>query len=183
MPSINLGQPLFWACRRTTALPALVKMPAVRTRAITTTRLCQQSALPTLEWVKTETKGRVGVITLNRPKALNALSDALMTDLNSALLHFEKDESIGTVVITGSERAFAGNEAPLTILRIVLTKVNSRCGHQANGDHVLCAKLQAKHAQPLDADLIHQKAHHCGRQRHCCTPLLPFVWPALLSGF
>jgi enoyl-CoA hydratase len=54
-----------------------------------------------------ETRGRVGLLTLNRPKALNALNDALMDELGQALLDFEKDDSIGAVVITGSEKAFA----------------------------------------------------------------------------
>ena len=54
-----------------------------------------------------EARGRVGVVTLNRPKALNALNDALMDELGSALANFEADESIGAIVITGSEKAFA----------------------------------------------------------------------------
>jgi len=54
-----------------------------------------------------ETRGRVGLITLNRPKALNALNDALMDELGNALAKFESDESIGAIVITGSEKAFA----------------------------------------------------------------------------
>jgi enoyl-CoA hydratase len=54
-----------------------------------------------------ETRGRVGLLTLNRPKALNALNDALMDELGQALLDFEKDDTIGAIVITGSEKAFA----------------------------------------------------------------------------
>jgi enoyl-CoA hydratase len=54
-----------------------------------------------------ETRGRVGLITLNRPKALNALNDALMDDLGDALGKFDADENIGCVVITGSDKAFA----------------------------------------------------------------------------
>ena len=53
------------------------------------------------------TDGRVGLITLNRPKALNALNDALMDELGDALLAFDADENIGAIVITGSEKAFA----------------------------------------------------------------------------
>ena len=56
--------------------------------------------------VRTEA-GKVGVITLNRPKALNALNDALMTELGTALKAFDADGAIGCIVITGSERAFA----------------------------------------------------------------------------
>jgi cyclohex-1-ene-1-carboxyl-CoA hydratase len=57
--------------------------------------------------ILTETLGRVGVITLNRPKQLNALNDALMDALGQALLAFDADEAIGAIVITGSAKAFA----------------------------------------------------------------------------
>ena len=54
-----------------------------------------------------ETRGRVGLITLNRPKALNALNGALMEEVGNALEAFQVDRSVGAVVITGSEKAFA----------------------------------------------------------------------------
>ena len=54
-----------------------------------------------------ETHGAVGLIRLNRPQALNALSAALMEDLNAALEAFETDPAIGAIVLTGSEKAFA----------------------------------------------------------------------------
>ena len=54
-----------------------------------------------------ERVGRVGVITLNRPKVLNALNDELMNELGAALLAFDADDEIGTIVIAGSPRAFA----------------------------------------------------------------------------
>src|SRR3982075_2927188 len=54
-----------------------------------------------------ETKGRVGVIRLNRPQALNALNAALIGELAAAIDGFEADANIGCVVITGSEKAFA----------------------------------------------------------------------------
>ena len=54
-----------------------------------------------------ERRDSVGLITLNRPKALNALNQALMTELAHALDAFESDESVGAMVITGSEKAFA----------------------------------------------------------------------------
>jgi enoyl-CoA hydratase len=56
--------------------------------------------------VRTE-GGAVGIITLNRPKALNALNGALMDELGAALKAFDADEAIGCMVITGSEKAFA----------------------------------------------------------------------------
>ncbi len=54
-----------------------------------------------------ETHGPVGLIKLNRPQALNALSSPLIEDLNRALEAFEADPEIGAIVITGSEKAFA----------------------------------------------------------------------------
>ncbi len=54
-----------------------------------------------------ETKNKVGVITLNRPKALNALNDQLMDELGHALHAFDQDDNIGCMIITGSEKAFA----------------------------------------------------------------------------
>jgi enoyl-CoA hydratase len=61
----------------------------------------------TYENLLVETRGRVGLITLNRPKALNALNDALMDELGTALKAFDADEDIGAIVLTGSEKAFA----------------------------------------------------------------------------
>ncbi len=54
-----------------------------------------------------ETKGRVGIIRLNRPQALNALNRALVTELFQAIDGFEADESIGCMLLTGSDKAFA----------------------------------------------------------------------------
>jgi enoyl-CoA hydratase len=54
-----------------------------------------------------ETHGAVGLIRLNRPKALNALCDALVREMGRALDAFEADDAIGAVVITGSDKAFA----------------------------------------------------------------------------
>jgi enoyl-CoA hydratase len=57
--------------------------------------------------IKVETKGKVGIITLNRPQALNALNSALIAEMSQALDGFEADASIGCVILTGSEKAFA----------------------------------------------------------------------------
>src|SRR5512134_2985195 len=59
------------------------------------------------ETILVETRGRVGLVTLNRPKALNALSERLMDELGDALLKFDADDAIGAIVVTGSEKAFA----------------------------------------------------------------------------
>jgi enoyl-CoA hydratase len=54
-----------------------------------------------------ETHGRVGLIRLNRPRQLNALNDALMDELGDALTRFDADESVGAIVVTGNDKAFA----------------------------------------------------------------------------
>ena len=59
------------------------------------------------EHIIVETRGRVGLIRLNRPQALNALNSALMRELAAAVDAFEADDAIGCMVITGSEKAFA----------------------------------------------------------------------------
>jgi len=59
------------------------------------------------QYILTEKKGKVGLITLNRPKALNALCDGLIAELNQQVAEYDADQEIGAIVITGSERAFA----------------------------------------------------------------------------
>ena len=59
------------------------------------------------ETLKVETRGKVGLITLDRPKSLNALNTAMMDEMEAAISAFEKDKKIGCMVITGSEKAFA----------------------------------------------------------------------------
>ena len=59
------------------------------------------------EMILTDTKDAVGHITLNRPKALNALCGQMITELGQALDQFESDDAIGAIVLTGSEKAFA----------------------------------------------------------------------------
>jgi enoyl-CoA hydratase len=59
------------------------------------------------ENILVETRGGVGLITLNRPKALNALCDALVREMGAALDGFEADPAIGAIVVTGSDKAFA----------------------------------------------------------------------------
>ena len=59
------------------------------------------------ENIRVEKRGKVGLITLDRPKALNALCAALVAELSTALDAFEADEKIGCVVLTGSAKAFA----------------------------------------------------------------------------
>jgi len=59
------------------------------------------------ESIKVEVRGKVGLITLDRPQALNALNAQLVEELNTALDAFESDPEIGAVLITGSDKAFA----------------------------------------------------------------------------
>jgi enoyl-CoA hydratase len=59
------------------------------------------------EFLTTEVEGRVALITLNRPRQLNALNATLMQELGAALRSFDADDGIGAIVLTGSEKAFA----------------------------------------------------------------------------
>ncbi|MEM6464015.1 MAG: enoyl-CoA hydratase-related protein, partial [Pseudomonadota bacterium] len=59
------------------------------------------------ESIKVETRGGVGLVTLDRPQALNALNSELMAELLDAVRGFDADAKIGAIVITGSEKAFA----------------------------------------------------------------------------
>lgn len=61
----------------------------------------------TYENIIVETKGRIGIIRLNRPQALNALNKALITELTAAIDAYEADDNIGCMLITGNEKAFA----------------------------------------------------------------------------
>ncbi|MDP2988466.1 enoyl-CoA hydratase [Hydrogenophaga sp.] len=59
------------------------------------------------ECITVRTEGRVGIVTLNRPKQLNALNNQLMDELGAALKAFDADDDIGCMILTGSEKAFA----------------------------------------------------------------------------
>src|SRR5580698_9875442 len=63
--------------------------------------------MASFENIIVETHGRVGLIRLNRPAALNALCDSLMKELGAQLLAFDADPGIGAIVLTGSDKAFA----------------------------------------------------------------------------
>jgi len=65
------------------------------------------SDVKTYEHILTEKKGAVGIVTLNRPKALNALCAKLAVELHDAVRTFDKDASVGAIVITGDKKAFA----------------------------------------------------------------------------
>jgi enoyl-CoA hydratase/carnithine racemase len=87
--------------------------------------------LPKFEMVKQEKRGNVGLVTLDRPKALNALCDQLMNELNAALFAFDKDDEIGAIVITGSKKAFAAGAdikemAPKSYMQVFNQKMFSQ---------------------------------------------------------
>jgi enoyl-CoA hydratase len=59
------------------------------------------------EFIVTEVKGRVALVTLNRPRQMNALAPRLMQELGAALYGFDADDGVGAILITGSDKAFA----------------------------------------------------------------------------
>ena len=75
------------------------------------------------EFILTEQKGRVGHITLNRPKQLNALNAKLMQELSQALYAYDADPGTGAILISGSDKAFAAGAdiAAITGLRMRVT--------------------------------------------------------------
>ncbi|EAU38242.1 enoyl-CoA hydratase, mitochondrial precursor [Aspergillus terreus NIH2624] len=96
------------------------------------------SATSAYEHILTSTpKPGVGLITLNRPKALNALSSPLFTEINDALSKYDADKDIGAIVITGSEKAFAAGAdikemAPLTFSAAYSNNFIAPWSHLAN---------------------------------------------------
>jgi enoyl-CoA hydratase len=86
------------------------------------------SSATTLEYLIVEKRDNVGLITLNRPKALNALCDGLIAELNQQLRTMQDDPEIGCVVLTGSDRAFAAGAdikemAPKSFVEAYSTKM------------------------------------------------------------
>jgi enoyl-CoA hydratase len=89
-----------------------------------TLMLLQEEGLKMVyENILVEVRGRSGLITLHRPKALNALNDALMDELGDALLAFDRDSSVGAIVITGSEKAFAAGADIAAMAKFTYPKV------------------------------------------------------------
>ena len=117
-----------------------------------------------------ETKGRVGIIRLNRPQALNALNQALKAELHQAIEAFDADDNIGCMLITGSEKAFAAGAdikemADKTFIEAYLgnfaadwDRGGARAQADRRGGRRLCARrrLRGRHAM---------RHHHRRRQR------------------
>ncbi|KAI9495125.1 ClpP/crotonase-like domain-containing protein [Zychaea mexicana] len=76
-------------------------------RTFTSAAVLRQAAASNYQHILTETRGKVGLVTLNRPKALNALCNDLFVEVNEAMKNFDEDANIGAIVLTGSEKAFA----------------------------------------------------------------------------
>ena len=121
-----------------------------------------------------ETRGRVGLIRLNRPQALNALNRALMGELGQAIAAFEADTNIGCMVITGSERLsppvptskkWPTRISPSVLRRFLRRLASGGGGTQAGGRRGggFCARrrLQTGHAM---------RSHHRRRQRKFGQP-------------
>ena len=70
-------------------------------------RRTMSSLKDTYEFVKVEKRDNVGLVTLHRPRALNALCDALFDDLIHAFKSLDQDDSVGCMILTGSQKAFA----------------------------------------------------------------------------
>lgn len=62
------------------------------------------------KYINTSIHGKVGLIQLNRPEALNALCGDLFKELNQVLFDYDRDDGISAMVLTGNEKAFAGNK-------------------------------------------------------------------------
>ena len=82
----------------------------------------------------------VELITLNRPKALNALSTPLFLELGKALAAADADEQVGAIVLTGSEKAFAGASIVLSFA-LKTDMLDSWRGHQGDEGQDLCVDL------------------------------------------
>ena len=94
-----------WQGLRSTSIPS----QAAESRSAQSIRIAIPTAgtAMTYENILVETRDRVGLIRLNRPKRMNALNDALAKELAAALHAFDADDGIGCIVITGNDKAFA----------------------------------------------------------------------------
>ena len=98
----------------------------------------------TYETILVERRGAVGLITLNRPKALNALNDQLIAEIDAALTAFDADDAVGAVVVTGSEKAFAAGAD--------IKEMLARDFAAAHGsDFIACWQHIAAHRKPVIA--------------------------------
>ncbi|XP_015184835.1 PREDICTED: probable enoyl-CoA hydratase, mitochondrial [Polistes dominula] len=105
------------------------------------------SQMKTYELIKVETTGEknnVALITLNRPKALNALCNQLMTELNEAIGELDKNDNVGAIVITGNEKAFAAGAD-------IKEMVNNTYSHSMKGNFLSFWNAVSKVIKPVIA--------------------------------
>ena len=96
------------------------------------------------EFILTETRGRVGLITLNRPQVMNALNHQLVIEVMDALEAFDNDDNIGAMVITGNEKAFAAGAD--------IKEMANQSGQQMkDSDHVAAFSRIMKIQKPIIA--------------------------------
>ena len=88
----------------------------------------------------TRIDGGAGWLSLNRPKALNALSTPLFLELGQALAAADADQQVGAIVLTGSEKAFAGASIVLSFA-LKTDMLDSWRGHQGDEGQDLCVDL------------------------------------------
>jgi len=107
---MSLSRQMVSQARRQAASILSSKCSSVNSSLLSKSKLTRTLSTSTWQHIKTERGGtddRVGVVALNRPKALNALCGPLMQELTQALGEWDKDPSIGAMVVTGNEKAFA----------------------------------------------------------------------------
>ena len=91
-----------------------------------------------------ETRGRVGIIRLNRPQALNALNSALMREVAHAVDGFEADANIGCMVITGSDKAFAAGAD----IKEMVDKSSPKCSSAISPRIGIASRKRASRSSP-----------------------------------
>ncbi len=96
------------------------------------------------EFILTETRGHVGLITLNRPQAMNALNHQLVIEVMDALEAYDKDDNVGAMVITGNEKAFAAGAD-------IKEMVSQYAEQMTQGDHVAAFIRITKIQKPVIA--------------------------------
>jgi len=101
------GMKVLKMMRPLTLMRSIQMSPQLHSQMAAVRMMSSQKELEYIKVDTTGTDGRVGLVTLNRPKALNALCAGLMDELITALNEMDNDPKIGAIVVTGSEKAFA----------------------------------------------------------------------------
>jgi enoyl-CoA hydratase len=86
------------------------------------------------ETILVERDARVGIITLNRPKALNALNSQVMNEVTTAAAEFDNDPGIGAIIITGSAKAFAAGADIKEMSSLTFSGALGQAGSRAHAD-------------------------------------------------